>query len=235
MDYPVLDKRLTTVAQWVRPGSVLADIGTDHGYLAANLVGRGVCPRAFACDIGSLPLTRARDTVVQYGLLDKISLMLSDGLSAIPPMGAQDIVIAGMGGELIVKILDACSWITSESIRLILQPMTKPEELRRYLYQNGYEIIGERGVCVGRHCYTVLCAHYTGKRIQSPDALKVSLGGLCGSTDEQSREYIRRLLKKERYKAEGLLASALPDRETLAGQVQEFIVQIERETGVTLD
>ncbi len=234
MEYPVLDQRLSAVAEWVRPGSVLADIGTDHGYLAANLVGRGICPRAFACDIGSLPLARARDTVVHYGLSDKVTLMLSDGLSAIPPLGAQDIVIAGMGGELIARILDACGWIAREAIRLILQPMTKPEELRRYLYQNGYEIVGERGVCVGRHCYTVLCAHYTGRRIQSPDALAVALGGLCGSTDEQSREYIRRLLKKERHKAEGLLASTLPDREALAAQVREFMKQIERATGVTL-
>ena len=235
MEYPLLDKRLSTVATFVRAGSVVADIGTDHGYLVANLVARGVCPRAFACDIGSLPLARARDTVTRYGLMDKINLMLSDGLSALAPLDAQDIVIAGMGGELIVKILDACNWITNQSVRLILQPMTKPEELRRYLYRSGYEITQERGVCVGKHCYTVVCAHFTGKRIIEPDELAVTLGKLYGSRDEESREYIKRLLKRERRKEEGLRASALPNRKTLAAQVRERIKQMEHATGITLE
>lgn len=235
MRYPVLNKRLSTVASWVRAGSVLADIGTDHGYLAANLVGRGVCPRAYACDVGSLPLARARETVTHYGLSDKISLVLSDGLTGLAPHSAQDIVIAGMGGELIARILNAAPWVQDESVRLILQPMTRQEDLRRYLYQNGFEIVAERGVCEGRHSYTVMCVHYTGRRILQPDALMISLGGLGSNPDEETKEYIRRLLRKEHRKAEGILASSLEHREALAKQTQDFIKEIERATGVALE
>lgn len=212
MQYPVLDKRLSAVAEWVRPGSVLADVGTDHGYLAANLVGRGICPCAYGCDIASGPLERARATVARCGLGDKITLMLSDGLTALPEHCAQDIVIAGMGGELIAAIIDAVPWVRDGAVRLILQPMTRARTLRRYLYQNGYGIVGEHGVCESRHCYTVLCAAYTGEAVAQPDELAVALGGLPHSTRADSAEYVRRELARQRRKLEGLAASAAPQR-----------------------
>lgn len=228
MQYPVLDKRLSTAASWVRAGSVLADIGTDHGYLVTNLVGRGICPFAYACDIGALPLGRAKETVMRCGLRDKISLVLSDGLQGLKPHSAQDIVIAGMGGELIARILHAAPWVQDETVRLILQPMTHARELRRYLYQNGFDITAERGACEGRHCYTVLCVHYTGRRISRPDALMISIGGLTDSTDEDSQEYIRRLLQKERHRVEGLASSSRADKHIQVRRAMDLIEQIER-------
>ena len=84
----------------VRPGSVAADIGTDHAYLPASLILNGICPRALACDLRKGPLSNAAKTVAAYGLEGKITLRLSDGFDEIEPFEADDLIICGMGGTL---------------------------------------------------------------------------------------------------------------------------------------
>lgn len=156
-----LDKRLSAVAALVRPGSRLADIGTDHAYLPVHLVQAGVCPSAIASDIGAGPLEAARHTVTAAGLTSEIALRLGDGLSTVSAEEVDDIAIAGMGGETIVAILKAVSYIQDPRLRLILQPMTRAEDLRRWLLMSGFSIIEEHLITAGRHLYPVLAAEYT--------------------------------------------------------------------------
>ncbi len=156
-----LDKRLATVASLVRPGSRLADIGTDHAYLPVYLVQAGVVPGGVAADIGVGPLEAARHTVTAAGLQEAIALRLGDGLAPIVPDEVEDIVIAGMGGETIVSILAAAPWVQNARYRLVLQPMTRAEDLRRWLLHNGFSVLVERLVQDGRHLYPVLAVSYT--------------------------------------------------------------------------
>lgn len=156
-----LDKRLSMVASMVRRGSRVADIGTDHAYLPVYLVQNGVCPGGIAADIGVGPLEAARNTVTEAGLLDKISLRLGDGLSPVSPDEVDDVVIAGMGGETIVEILTAADWAKDARLQLVLQPMTRAEELRRWLLTNGFTVTQERLVRDGHRLYPVLTAVYT--------------------------------------------------------------------------
>lgn len=156
-----LDKRLSMVASMVRRGSRIADIGTDHAYLPVYLVQSGDCPGGIAADIGVGPLEAARRTVTEAGLADKIALRLGDGLSPVSPKEVDDIVIAGMGGETIVEILCAADWVKDARLRFVLQPMTRAEELRRWLLTNGFSITEERLVRVGHRLYPVLTAAYT--------------------------------------------------------------------------
>ena len=156
-----LDKRLSMVASMVRRGSRVADIGTDHGYLPVYLVQNGVCPSGIAADIGEGPLEAARHTVTEASLTGKIALRLGDGLSPVSPDEVDDIVIAGMGGETIVEILSATDWVKNARLRLVCQPMTRAEELRRWLLANGFRITEERLVCDGHRLYPVLAADYT--------------------------------------------------------------------------
>lgn len=118
----MLDIRLQKVAALVRPGSRLADIGTDHAYLPTALVQRGVCPTAIASDVRPGPVQAARRTVEAAGLNDKIDVRLGDGLEPIRPDEAEDIVIAGMGGETIAAILAAAPWVKDGRYRLICSP-----------------------------------------------------------------------------------------------------------------
>ena len=157
-----LDKRLSAVAALVRQGSRLADIGTDHAYLPVHLVQAGVCPSAIASDIGAGPLDAARRTVTENGLTSEITLRLGDGLCTVSAGEVEDIAIAGMGGETIAAILEAAPWTQNEAIRLILQPMTRSEDLRRWLLTHGFTVLEEHLIIDGRHLYPVMAAQYTG-------------------------------------------------------------------------
>ncbi len=156
-----LDKRLSAVAALVRRGSRLADIGTDHAYLPAYLVQTGVCPSAIASDIGAGPLEAARHTVTANSLTNEIALRLGDGLSTVSAEEVDDIAIAGMGGETIAAILEAAPFVKDRRLRLILQPMTRAEDLRRWLLHNGFSVLEEHLIRDGRHLYPVLAAEYT--------------------------------------------------------------------------
>lgn len=155
----MLDNRLKICMEMVSGAGTVCDVGTDHALLAAELIASGKCKKVIASDIKEGPLEAARRTISKHGISDKVTLVLSDGLDNICLDGVSDIVIAGMGGETIIKILEkrACDL---DGIRLILQPMSKPEILRKWLYENFFQAIVERAVEDGDKMYTVICAEH---------------------------------------------------------------------------
>lgn len=156
------DARLLCVASMVRRGAVLADIGTDHAYLPVHLIENGVINTAIAADIGEGPAAAARRTVETAALSDRVTVRVGDGLSVIAPDEVTDIVIAGMGGETIVHILQNAPWTQHERYRLVLQPMTKTVELRAWLHEHGFTLEEEHLVRDGHHLYNVMRAVFTG-------------------------------------------------------------------------
>ncbi|MCI9375405.1 MAG: SAM-dependent methyltransferase [Oscillibacter sp.] len=134
-----LTPRLQLLADQVPPGARLADVGTDHAYLPVWLRLHGRVVSAIACDLREGPLARARETGRAYGA-DEIDFRLGDGLSVVSPEEADTIVIAGMGGENIAAILEQAPWTADGVHRLLLQPMTRAEVLRRFLMEHGYAI-----------------------------------------------------------------------------------------------
>ena len=153
----MLDNRLKMCADMISGKGIVCDVGTDHALLAAYLITNGKCEKVIASDINEGPLESAGKTVEKYGISGKVDLVLSDGLKNINGEGVSDIVIAGMGGETIVKILSECQFDLN-GIRLILQPMTKAEILRKWLADYGYKIVSENGVSEGEKLYTVITA-----------------------------------------------------------------------------
>ena len=150
-----LTPRLQAIAEQVPQGARLADVGTDHGYLPVWLLRSGRIESAIAADLREGPLDRSRETAQRFGVAERISFRLCDGLSAIRPEETDTVVIAGMGGETIASILEAAPW-TKEGTLLLLQPMTKCAELRLWLQRNGYQIAGERIACEGKKLYNIL-------------------------------------------------------------------------------
>ena len=161
MKHIELTPRLRMVADMIPTGAILADVGTDHAYLPAALMLEGKLSGAIAADLRQGPLSRAKETVREYGLNGKIGFRLCDGLSGIRAGEVNAVSIAGMGGETIVMILEAAPWVQNEGIRLILQPMTRAEDLRRWLLHNGFTILEEHLIIDGRHLYPVMAAEYT--------------------------------------------------------------------------
>ncbi len=182
-----LDRRLKTVAELVRTDKRIADIGTDHALVPCWLYRQGA-KEIYAADIAEGPLACAKATAELYGIKD-IKFLLSDGLDSVPPV--DDVIIAGMGGEMIADILSRCTYLNKD-MRFILQPMTKDHLLRRELYRNGFEIITEKTAAVSKKVYTVILCAYTGEKKET-DPVFAFLGK---NRDDEYREKILQRLGK---------------------------------------
>lgn len=157
----MLNPRLQACAAYVRQDASVCDVGTDHAQLAVYLIEQGIARRVIASDIGEGPLAAAAHTIEKHGLSGTIRTILSDGLQNVPEDGLTDIVIAGMGGETMVHILETCPF-SLEHIRLILQPMTKADVLREWLYRHGFAISQETCIREERFLYAVMQVAFTG-------------------------------------------------------------------------
>ena len=160
-----ISKRLLAASELVREGARVADVGTDHAYLPIYLCERGWAVGGVASDINRGPLERAEQNIRGAGLSDRLATVLCDGLWGLESYAPTDILILGMGGELIARILGDAPWIQKKGIRLILQPMTHPEEVRGFLGSHGFSITEERIVEEDK-LYQVMAAEYTGERTE---------------------------------------------------------------------
>lgn len=141
-----LSNRLQAVASWIAPCGTVADVGTDHGYLPVWLLQTHTAQRVIASDIHAGPLDRARRSAAAYSLENAIRFELCDGLQFAGADAADTVVIAGMGGETIITILDAAPW-TRQGRRLVLQPQSKIRELTDWLQDNGY-MLADAQLCL---------------------------------------------------------------------------------------
>ena len=157
-----------TAVPYIRGGRLVADIGTDHAYLPIYLCeqrrlspvtaknGETLC--AIAADINKGPVERADQHIAEARLTQYIKTLQTDGLTGLDAFDPADIIIFGMGGELIASILAAAPWAHTAGKRLILQPMTHAEKLREYLLKTGFAIIGETLSREGDRIYQTICA-----------------------------------------------------------------------------
>lgn len=189
-----LDLRLTMVASLVRPGKPLADIGTDHAFVPVFLILNDIIPSAYACDIKVGPLDNAKKTIDEYDLNDKVTPILSDGLIEVPH-DVNDFVIAGMGGELIAKILSDSKWVEEVGNHFVLQPQTHAEDLRQYLFGAGFEILKEDVVKDKRHLYLAMEVVYTGK-VEGHEKCDYYLGELKNSSSIYKNNYIEYVISR---------------------------------------
>lgn len=220
----MLDKRLKAAADYVRKGAACVDIGTDHGYLAVHLVKSEITDRVIACDVNEKPLRAAEKTVTQSGLTDKIKLVLSDGLEKIDSEDAEDIIICGMGGELIISIILSSEFTRNCDKRFILQPMTYVPYLRNTLYENGFEILSETPIKDKKHVYTVIHAAYCGLFDNTTELFSI-VGKIPQSGDlAAANAYLKQQYLRQKKIAEGLARSA--DKSTEAAEMFNLVDEI---------
>ena len=192
-----MNKRLLAIASLAQDGIGLVDVGTDHGYLPAWLAKNGYHGELFASDINEGPLMAARRTAAESGVSECIRFLLCDGLSHCPPDAVDTIVIAGMGGDMIVKILDEAEWCMDPRYRLILQPMTKAEVLRYWLVYNGFSIRSELIVDDGG-LYQILSAGFGGRTVLNDAELFIGKRSLCAAPELYERQLARSLDRFEK-------------------------------------
>lgn len=153
-----MSNRLELIASFVQDGIGIADVGTDHGYIPVMLRKRGYSGNIIATDINQGPLDKAKQSLKEADCEDSIELILCDGLDGCESEKIDTIIIAGMGGDTITGILDRAEWIFREDIKLIFQPVTKPEILRYWLVNNDFKITSEAQVEENGTIYQIICA-----------------------------------------------------------------------------
>ncbi len=146
--------RLDLLVDLTKKYKTVADIGCDHAYLSILLARCGV--RVIASDVAQGPRDKAMENIRRFGFEAEIDLRLGDGLLTLAPGETDAVVIAGMGGLVIADILAAGKHLLRADTRLFLQPMRADEDLRKYLYENGFVILAEHLVREQRRIYTVL-------------------------------------------------------------------------------
>lgn len=138
-----LSKRLQAVAELVTPDLKVADIGTDHAYIPIWLVEQKKNPSAIAMDINQGPLEKAKENIALHGLSSCIKTRQSDGMKQLEAKEAESVVIAGMGGGLVIKILEDVRERNFGIKEWILQPQSEIRRVREYLNESGYQIVKE--------------------------------------------------------------------------------------------
>ena len=155
-----LSNRLLAVASFVTDGNILADVGTDHGYIPIYLLQEKRIPKAIAMDINAGPLERAKEHIAVYGLKDYIETRLSDGVAALTPGEVDTVLVAGMGGGLVMHILEEGKEVCRQAKELVLQPQSELERVRAYLWSNGYVILEENMVLEDEKFYPMMRVVY---------------------------------------------------------------------------
>ena len=216
-----LSPRLRLAADLVPQGSRLADVGTDHAYLPIWLLKTGKIPRALACDINPGPLEAARRDGAKYEVGEELSFRLSDGLRAVLPQEAGDVVLAGMGGELILRIVGETPWLRDGAKRLVLQPMSSVLELRRGLAELGFQVLQEQAVVDGGKVYSAFSAAYQGAPVEN-GPLYPYLGKLIPGAPHVE-DYARKVLRSLEAQRQGALHREDSQR---AAQLGELLSQI---------
>ncbi len=157
-----LSLRLSAIAESLPVGGVICDVGSDHGALPLYLLSTGKCSAAIVTDLNEKPLERAKENLREAGVLEKASFVLTDGIEAVLHLEPDAFVIAGMGGETILGILDRGLSRIPEGTQFFLQPMTKAAVLRRFLYKSGFSVRDEKAVYENGKFFLVIQAVYDG-------------------------------------------------------------------------
>ena len=198
---PNLDERLKMCASLVSENARLVDVGTDHAYLPVWLLKKGKISYAIASDINEMPLKSGEANAREYGVKN-IEFRKGSGLETVSAEdNITDAVIAGMGGEIISEIVLSSQLTRDKNFNLILQPMTRSEELIKSLYENGFEIKTQKCVVSKAKSYTVISAGYTGIKGEIDDTLPYL--GKLDLKDELNLKFINKQLRNLDNKSKG--------------------------------
>lgn len=200
-----LTNRLSMVAGLVRDGRPLADIGTDHAYLPVFLLQEGRIPHAAACDVREGPLQNAASTVDAEEVSDRVELLLCSGFEHPRLRDYADFVMAGMGGNLMVDLMAAAPFLQAEGVHLVLQPQSHAEDVRDYLYGNGFSILRETATRDNGRGYIAIEAAYTGETREATLS-ECYLGKLPECDAPERFDHFRDVLRRLTARHDALLA-----------------------------
>lgn len=170
-----LSQRLQAIADFVPQGARVADIGTDHGFLPCYLAQSGRAAQVIACDVNAQPLALAQKNVADYKVAEVVSTRLGNGLAVIEPGEVDVVTIAGMGGSLMIEILDAAPAVVDKLKRIILQPNVGMEAVRIWAEKNRWHIVQEELIRENDR-FSVIIAMEPGRSLNAMTPVELFLG-----------------------------------------------------------
>lgn len=224
-----LSLRLSAIADMVTTGNRLVDVGCDHGYLPVYLIQQKKIPSAIAMDVRKGPLSRAKEHIRQYGLEEYIQTRLSDGLENLKAGEGDTLVIAGMGGPLMERILTDGQSVRDSFSEMILQPQSDIPHFRRFIQSQGFQIVEEKMVEEEGKFYPMMrvvrtCPEGDGNENLVSEAAPYTLEEAFGKflLKEHNPVLYRYLLREERIRADILkqLQDA-PQAEAVTARIRE--------------
>ncbi len=206
-----LSKRLLAAAGMVTKGNIVADIGCDHAYTSIYLCQAGIAPKVIAMDVNKGPLVGARTHVEEAGLASQIDIRLSDGLQKLTPGEADTVLLCGMGGLLMIKILSDFPEATASLKELVLQPQSEVGEARMFLHKQGYEITKEHMLKEDGKFYVMMRA----VKSTAPQAYETECDYLYGKLliEEKNEVLLEYLEREQRLRTDVLAALSGQDTE----------------------
>ncbi|MBQ8622245.1 MAG: SAM-dependent methyltransferase [Oscillospiraceae bacterium] len=220
MKIPLSD-RLLACCNFVAKGDRVADVGCDHGYLGIYLLKNGIASSVIESDVNEAPLQSARSNAAKFGVTDKMTFHLSDGVQNIP-RDFDTLVCAGMGADTMMSILDAAPWLKDPKYRLILQCQSKRPELRQWLYDAGYRICRETLAKDGKFVYSIMEVVYDPGYGITPAETYIT-PQLLEDSHPLLPEYYARVIHGVRLTVEGMKRSGddqLPIYETILSDLE---------------
>ncbi|RKD34718.1 tRNA (adenine(22)-N(1))-methyltransferase [Thermohalobacter berrensis] len=190
-----LSPRLKAITKFIKYNSIVADIGTDHGYIPVYLIENNISKKVIASDVNEGPLNNAKAFITKKGFEEKIETRLGNGLKVLQPDEVDTVIIAGMGGTLIKNILDKSKRITETINNFIFQPMVDSYNLRKYLYENNYKIIDEKLVKEGERIYEIIYVEHGKDYLENEIYLLVGKK-LIENKDPYAKEFIQNKIQK---------------------------------------
>lgn len=224
-----LSLRLSAIADMVTIGNRLVDVGCDHGYLPVYLIQQKKIPSAIAMDVRKGPLSRAKEHIRQYGLEEYIQARLSDGLENLKAGEGDTLVIAGMGGPLMERILTDGQSVRDSFSEMILQPQSDIPHFRRFIQSQGFQIVEEKMVEEEGKFYPMMrvvrtCPEGDGNENLVSEAAPYTLEEAFGKflLKEHNPVLYRYLLREERIRADILKQlQAAPQAEAVTARIRE--------------
>lgn len=231
-----LSKRMKAVASMVTRGNRLADVGTDHGYVPIALIEQNYIPSAIAMDINQGPLDKAREHITAQKLDKYIQTRLSDGVEALEALETDTILIAGMGGELVIHILKDGEEVCKSVKELVLQPQSDLDKVRKYLRENGYKIVDEDMVFEDGKFYPMMRA-IPGEAGALTEGMQAEILEICDIYGpyllRDGNPVLKEYLIKQHKMLEDILANLKKQEQTAAicertGQIEQSITYNEK-------
>lgn len=221
-----LGSRLQAVANFVPQGSIIADIGTDHGYLPIELIKTHKCPKVIAGDINEGPYLAAKRSVRAASLLKNIDIRLGSGLEILQPHEVDIAIFCGMGGNLMVKLLQDCPNIVNSLTGLILQPQQGYSALRHYLYSIDWHIENETIAKEDNRIYQIIFAR-PGKK-PFPSKLELEIGPILNAQRPPLfNEMINEFITKAKRSLQGMEKSKTAKNTTHYHELIAYVQELE--------